>query len=162
SGPWRERHGRTEVVSEEGNADRPAQTDSGEEDEAYMASEEGESEEVSLEDEPGVGNHQGNARSGGARRGGNGRTGGRQQNEVPQPEVPIDHPAGAEVRENRPPETIDGDEAIWQQVEEWDVDCLRSSDHPFVARRLTPGVFQEEQSVSSTRHGRYSRKTQRE
>ncbi|CAI5503139.1 unnamed protein product [Closterium sp. Naga37s-1] len=64
SGPWRERHGRPEVVSEEGIADRPAAADNDEEEEAYMASEEGESEEVSLDDEPGVGNHQGNARSG--------------------------------------------------------------------------------------------------
>ncbi|CAI5983890.1 unnamed protein product [Closterium sp. NIES-65] len=60
------------VVPEEGIANRPA-TANNDEEEAYVASEEGELEEVSPEDEPRVANHHGNARSGGSRRGGNWR-----------------------------------------------------------------------------------------
>ncbi|CAI5501136.1 unnamed protein product [Closterium sp. Naga37s-1] len=140
SGPWRERHGRPEVVPEELNADRPAASDKEEEEEAYMASEEGESEEVSLEDEPGVGNHQRGGRSGRWRREGNGRMGGDQPNGHPPPVAPIGQPGGAEVREMRPPEVIAGDEATWRQVAEWDMDCLRGSEQPFLARRMPPGV----------------------
>ncbi|CAI5498004.1 unnamed protein product [Closterium sp. Naga37s-1] len=144
SGPWRERHGRPEVVPEvvpkESNADRLAASDRGEEDEAYMALEEGESEEVSLEDEPGVGNHQRGGRSGRTRLEGNGRMGGDQQNGNPPPGAPIGQPGGAEVREMRPPEVIAGDEATWRQVAEWDMDCLRGSEQPFLARRMPPGV----------------------
>ncbi|CAI5934511.1 unnamed protein product [Closterium sp. NIES-64] len=140
SGPWRERHGRPEVVPEEGIADRPAAADIEEEEEAHMASEEGESEEVSLDDEPGVGNHQGNARSGRSGSGGNGRAGEEQQHKEAPNEAPIGQPAGAEVRDMRSPEVIARDENIRRQVAEWEVDCQQSSEKPFLARRMSPGV----------------------
>ncbi|CAI5512460.1 unnamed protein product [Closterium sp. Naga37s-1] len=138
SGPWRERHGRPERVSEETNADRPEGADSEEDDEAYMASEEGESEEVSLDDEPEVGNHHAPTRSGRPQQGENGRAEGEQNNVGPAPEERVGQQAGEDMGEMRTPEIIAGDEATWRKVEEWDVDCLRGSDQSLLAQRLPP------------------------
>ncbi|CAI5507101.1 unnamed protein product [Closterium sp. Naga37s-1] len=118
SGNWRERHGRPEERGE-----GPMNEGEGEEGSEYMASQEADSEEESLDAEQGVPIP--------ATEGGQGSGQGRREGRADVGESAPQQPNVAATKERDLSVVVD-DEDIWQRIHAWDLGPLQSSAQPFL------------------------------
>ncbi|CAI5528571.1 unnamed protein product [Closterium sp. Naga37s-1] len=127
SGNWRERHGRPEEQGE-----GPMNEGEGEEGSEYMASQEADSEEESLDAEQGVPIP--------ATERGQGSGQGRREGRADVGESAPQQPNVAASKERNPSVVVD-DEDIWQRIHAWDLGPLQSSAQPFLVRKLPPEIL---------------------
>ncbi|CAI5535697.1 unnamed protein product [Closterium sp. Naga37s-1] len=126
SGPWRERHGRPER-HQKGDPMNDYEDDG---DEEYMEEEQGDSEDVSLEDEQGI-------PAGGANRGARGEGNHADANEGESRGVQPSETAS----KARSPADIADDSDAWRQVEGWELGPLCCSAQPFLFRKFPPKIL---------------------